>query len=224
VIIGFNTDVRHRGRVFHAQTEDKGLENPLIETLVYTKGQIHEAHHTRYDDVIAAGYDEKRVIQLMEDQHRRVIALIKSGHYLTEEEKAQVEKERAEKERAIGAMTQDERFLDEIVRDWINNEMEQEEVELIMSTGSEIMAGHPVQLRLKATKSISRGMIAGAKIVIRLISTTTEPRMLFEGETDRMGECIAGFALPQADGAHMAIIVRADSTFGSAELRQLVTK
>ena len=224
MIIGFNTDVKHRGHVFHAQTEDKGLENPLIETLVYTKGQIHEAHHTRYDDIIASGYDEKVVIRLMEDQHRRVIALIKTGHYLTDEEKVQVEKERAEKDRAIGSMTQDERFLDEIVRDWINNEMEQEEVELIMSTGSEIVAGLPVELRLKASKNISRGVVAGAKIVIRLISTTAEPRVLFEGETDRMGECVAGFALPAADGAHMAIIVRADSDFGSAELRQLVTK
>lgn len=224
MIIGFNTDVKHRGHVFHAQTEDKGLENPLIETLVYTKGQIHEAHHTRYDDIIASGYDEKRVIQLMEDQHRRVIALIKSGHYLSEDEKAQLEAERVAKERAIGAMTQDERSLDEIVCDWINNDMEHEEVELIMSTGSEIIAGQPVELRLKASKNISRGVVAGAKIGIRLISTTADPRLLFEGQTDRMGECVALFQLPPADGAHMAIIVRADSDFGTAELRQLVTK
>jgi hypothetical protein len=224
VIVGFNTDVKHRGHVFHAQTEDKGKDNPLIETLVYTKGQIHDAHQTRYDDIIAAGYDEKKVVHLMEDQHRRVIALIKSGHYLSEDEKAQLAKEQAEKERAIGAMKDDERSLDEMVCDWVNNEMEHEEVELIMSTDSELVAGQPVELRLKASKNISRGLVSGAKIVVRLISTAAEPRVLYEGLTDRMGECVARFALPPADGANLAIIVRADSDLGTAELRQLVKK
>ena len=224
MIVGFNTDVKHRGRVFHAQTEDKGKDNPLIETLVYTKGQIHDAHQTRYDDIIAAGYDEKKVVQLMEDQHRRVIALIKTGHYLTAEEKAQIAKEQAEKERAIGAMKDDERSLDEMVCDWLNNEMEVEEVELIMSTSSDLIAGRPVELRLKASKNISRGLVSGARIVVRLISTASEPRVLFEGATDRMGECLAQFMLPPSDGANMAIIVRADSDLGTAELRQLVQK
>jgi hypothetical protein len=224
VIVGFNTDIKHRGRVFHAQTEDKGRDNPLIETLVYTKGQILDAHQTRYAELVAAGYDEKQVVRLMEDQHRRVIALIKSDHYLTEEEKAQVAREKAEKERAIGAASENERHLDELVRDWIDNEMEHEEVELIMSTDSELVAGAAVELRLKASKNISRGLVANAHISIRLISTVAEPQVLFEGKTDRMGECVARFAIPPAEGGNSAIIVRADSDFGSSELRQLVKK
>src|SRR4051794_22707590 len=35
MITGYNTDVRYRERVFHVQTEDKGLQNPSIETVVY---------------------------------------------------------------------------------------------------------------------------------------------------------------------------------------------
>jgi hypothetical protein len=224
LIVGFNTDIKHRGRVFHAQTEDKGKDNPLIETLVYTKGQILDAHQTRYDELVAAGYDEKQVVRQMEDQHRRVIALIKSGHYLTEDEKAAVAREQAEKERAIGAASENERHLDELILDWINNEMEHEEVELIMSTDSELVAGSAVELRLKASKNISRGLVAGAKITIRLISTVAGPEVLYEGVTDRMGECVARFALPPAQGGNAAIIVRADSDLGSSELRQLVKK
>lgn len=224
MIVGFNTDVKHRGRVFHAQTEDKGKDNPLIETLVYTKGQIHDAHHTRYDDLVASGYDEKQVVRMMEDQHRRVIALIKSGHYLTPEEKAQAEREAAEKERAIGAMTEDERGLDELVYDWINNEMEHEQLELIMSMDSELVEGSTVELRLKASKNISRGTVAGARVSVRLISTVSEAAVLFEGVTDRMGECVARFELPKLAEGNAAIIVRADSDFGSSELKQLVKK
>ena len=224
MIVGFNTDVKHAGRVFHAQTEDKGKDNPLIETLVYTKGQIHDAHHTRYDDLVTSGYDEKVVVRLMEDQHRRVIALIKSGHYLTDEEKASWERERAEKERAIGAMKEDERSLDDLVCDWINNEMEHEQLELILSTDSELIAGMPVELRLKASKSISRGTIAGATVSVRLISTVAEPQVLFQGVTDRMGECVARFQLPRLADGNAAIIVRADADLGSSEQRLLVKK
>jgi hypothetical protein len=224
VIVGFNTDIKHRGRVFHAQTEDKGRDNPLIETLVYTKGQILDAHHTRYDEMAQAGYDEKHVVNLMEDQHRRVIALIKSGHYLTPEEKAAAEREAAERERAIGSRSHDERSLDDLVYDWINNEMEHEQLEIIMSMDGELVAGHPVELRLKASKNISRGMVAGAKVSVRMISTVSEPSLLFEGVTDRMGECVARFSLPSLADGNAAIIVRADSDLGSSELRQLVKK
>ena len=224
MIVGFNTDIKHRGKVFHCQTEDKGKDNPLVETLVYTKGQILDAHQTRYEELLRAGYEEQKVVQMMEDQHRRVIALIKSGHYLTEEEKATVARELAEKERVIGAASADEKHLDELILDWINNEMEHEEVELIMSTDSELVAGSAIELRLKASKNISRGLVSGAKITIRFISTVSEPVVVFEGTTDRMGQCVARFQLPPLRDGNGAIIVRADSELGSSELRQLVQR
>jgi len=40
VITGFNTDIKHGERVFHVQTEDRGLTNPVIESLVYVGGEI----------------------------------------------------------------------------------------------------------------------------------------------------------------------------------------
>ena len=40
MVTGYNTDVEHDGRVYHVQTEDKGTDNPMIETLVYRGGEI----------------------------------------------------------------------------------------------------------------------------------------------------------------------------------------
>ncbi len=40
MITGFNTDVEYEGRVFHVQTEDKGRTNPVVESLVYSGGEI----------------------------------------------------------------------------------------------------------------------------------------------------------------------------------------
>ena len=40
MITGFNTDIKHNDKVYHIQTEDKGLQNPYIESLVYVGGEI----------------------------------------------------------------------------------------------------------------------------------------------------------------------------------------
>ena len=40
MIVGFNTDIQYRDETFHIQTEDKGKNNPTIETLVYHSGEI----------------------------------------------------------------------------------------------------------------------------------------------------------------------------------------
>ena len=32
-ILGFNHNLRHGGRVFHVQTEDRGLGNPIVESV-----------------------------------------------------------------------------------------------------------------------------------------------------------------------------------------------
>jgi len=53
MVTGFNTDVKHDGRVYHVQTEDKGLQNPIIETLIYMGGEILAARRTSYADLIA---------------------------------------------------------------------------------------------------------------------------------------------------------------------------
>ena len=40
MITGFNTDVEYDGRTFHVQTEDRGQRNPVVESLVYSGGEI----------------------------------------------------------------------------------------------------------------------------------------------------------------------------------------
>ena len=59
VITGFNTDIEHDGVVYHVQTEDKGLDSPLILSLVYSGGAILASKRSRYEDLIAAGLTKK---------------------------------------------------------------------------------------------------------------------------------------------------------------------
>ena len=81
MITGFNTDIRHNDKVYHIQTEDKGLQNPYIESLVYVGGEILASKKTSYAEQAKSGVDEKWIGSLMEQQHRTMIAAIKRGRF-----------------------------------------------------------------------------------------------------------------------------------------------
>ncbi len=81
MITGFNTDVKHKSRVFHIQTEDKGEANPCVESLVYVGGEILATKRTSYAEVVKNGKDDVAVQDLMEQQHRTMIAAIQRGRF-----------------------------------------------------------------------------------------------------------------------------------------------
>ena len=79
MITGFNTDVEHDGITYHVQTEDKGLDTPLMLSLVYTGGAILASKRVRYDDLIAAGFDERVLAERLLRQHKLMCAAIRAG-------------------------------------------------------------------------------------------------------------------------------------------------
>jgi hypothetical protein len=81
MITGYNTDVRHNDVVFHVQTEDKGLSNPFIESLIYVGGQVLASKRASYGELLAAGKEEKDIVVLMDHQHRTMIAAIRHGKF-----------------------------------------------------------------------------------------------------------------------------------------------
>lgn len=79
MITGFNTDVEHDGITYHVQTEDKGLDSPLMLSLVYTGGAILASKRVRYDDLIASGFDERVLAERLLRQHKLMCAAIRAG-------------------------------------------------------------------------------------------------------------------------------------------------
>src|SRR5512134_2472445 len=88
VITGFNTDVKFRGLVYHVQTEDKGRDNPLIETLIYKGGEILASRRLPYAELIRDRDAEKAIAGLMEEQHKAMILEVKRGKFAPPEEQA----------------------------------------------------------------------------------------------------------------------------------------
>jgi hypothetical protein len=79
VLTGFNTDIEYKGVVYHVQTEDKGLESPLILSLVYAGGAILASKRSRYEDLIASGFDEEVLAKRLKRQHSLICAAINAG-------------------------------------------------------------------------------------------------------------------------------------------------
>lgn len=79
MITGFNTDIEHDGVIYHVQTEDKGLESPIILSLVYTGGTILASKRSPYQDLIAKGYSDEALAERLKRQHRLICAAIHSG-------------------------------------------------------------------------------------------------------------------------------------------------
>jgi hypothetical protein len=81
MLTGYNTDIRHDEIVLHVQTEDKGLENPAIESVIYLKGRVLAAKRTAYAKLLEEGKGEKEIAALMEQQHRTILAAIRAGRF-----------------------------------------------------------------------------------------------------------------------------------------------
>ena len=81
MLVGFNHNIMYKGEVFHIQTEDSGIANPHIITLLYRGGTIISSKKTSYADIIKIENLEKVVEELMKDQHKEMLRNLKSGQF-----------------------------------------------------------------------------------------------------------------------------------------------
>lgn len=104
MITGFNTDIEYQGITYHVQTEDKGVETPLILSLVYDRGTILASKRSPYDDLLLEGFDEKALTERLQKQHKLICAAVRAGRI--EDLKRMTMKESALKQK--GLVTQKE--------------------------------------------------------------------------------------------------------------------
>ena len=238
MITGYNTDVEHLGQVLHVQTEDKGLETAWIESLVYAGGQILARKRSSYKTLLDAGRGRADISELMDRQHRLVIAEIRRGRFDTKlsgmtpkkaepepastlvAEAAALAEQAAE---AAGpAPTEAGPSLDQVILDYLNSEAEQEQLVLVMDTEDELRLGQRARLTLSARSSISSDPIGGVEVAARLISTTDGPATLGVGTTDDKGLLELTITMPAMRQGTAALIVSATSNLGGAEIKQLL--
>lgn len=81
MVVGFNHNIKHKGKMYHIQTEDSGLENPHIITHLFVGGNILASKKTSYADIVAAENLAQVVRELMEEQHKEMLRNLINGVY-----------------------------------------------------------------------------------------------------------------------------------------------
>jgi hypothetical protein len=234
LITGFNTDIKHNDKVYHVQTEDKGVGNPYIESLVYVGGEILASKKTSYAEQVKSGIDDRWIGGLMEQQHRTMIAAVKRGRFdqpteitssaiPTPPSEVVLEAASAEPETAPGP-TGDEKTLDQVIIDYLVSEAESEHLQLSLLNQVDFIAGAVIELRVAARKSLSQAAIPAAAIEVKVISTTEAPRVIFRGKTAADGTTTVRCTIPAFRDGTAAVIISAQSPIGNDEVKQLVKR
>ena len=80
-VTGFNHNIKHRGKMYHVQTEDSGVNNPHIITHMFVGGNILASKKTSYADIVNAENLAEVVRELMEEQHKEMLRNLLNGVY-----------------------------------------------------------------------------------------------------------------------------------------------
>ncbi len=245
MLTGYNTDVQHEGVVYHVQTEDKGLETPIILSLVYVGGAILASKRAPYDDLIAAGFDEAILAERIQRQHKLICAALhtgrledlkrmsegapeKTGRRKKSESPASkapsitpgraVEKGNAsgEPRRDVGNVSQD-RFPISVASDADGS------LRVALLEERELRAGDFVTLRVQVSRTSPAGQaaVSRARVVLKTLGTSFKPASTFS-ITDKHGVALIFAALPAFETGRAAILLRAEADGETAELRRVV--
>ena len=78
MVMGFNTDIKHEGVVYHIQTEPR--KDAGIDTTVYTKGAVIHKFKSSYQDLLdLPDFSDEKLKRRLEEQHRHIISRIRGG-------------------------------------------------------------------------------------------------------------------------------------------------
>jgi hypothetical protein len=241
VITGFNTDVKHKNRVFHIQTEDKGEANPCVESLVYVGGEILATKRTSYAEIMGDGTDEHAVQDLMEQQHRTMIAAIQRGRFDGPNGGLQIpdgmsptpgampvrESDPAEDATSPAGMAspiQSDRSLDQLVLDYLASSEMPEDVEVSFTPKAEFVSGRSFQSKLKATSGSPARPLSGATVQVRIVCTSARPTTAFQGKTASDGSCAISFLVPSFPNGNAAVVIRVTGPSAGTEVQFPIKK
>ncbi len=84
-LVGYNTNVRHRGKVYHIQTEDSGVRHPHVVTHLFADGgRIVASRKTSYAEHLEREDLPQLVKRLMREQHKAMFIALRQGKFDTD--------------------------------------------------------------------------------------------------------------------------------------------
>ena len=229
MLTGHNTELLHDQIAFHVQTEDKGRANPQVVSLIYVGGRVLAAKRTSYADLLAQGLGEKDIAELMERQHRTMLAAIRHGRFDDHVRKLY---EAHPPGAAVAAGPTDNhgdhsleelgQSLDEMVSQFLGAEVPETLALVVDTGGAPPRPGEEAEIALLALAMPGERRIVGAEVTVELISPFEPPQLLASGTTDEEGCWRENLQVPSAVAGLAALIVAVRSPVGDAEEKILL--
>lgn len=86
-LLGYNTNVRHKGKLYHIQTEDSGVKHPHIITHLFADGgRIIASKKTNYAQYLGSENLSEVVKKLMQEQHKAMFIALRDCVYDEDED------------------------------------------------------------------------------------------------------------------------------------------
>ena len=246
MITGYNTDVEFDGVVYHVQTEDKGLDTPVILSLVYSGGAILASKRASYDDLVARGFDETVLAARLQRQHKLICAAVHAGRI--EDLKQLGSREPAAATLSVNAGLEKEPSVAEdqpkVEAEPTEPPVERAEVEIesagdrfsissdasehsgltVMLSGShELRGGSSVTLRLNVLRRGPGGKerVPDAKVTVKMLGSNFPSKTTY-ATTDARGTVVVLISLPDFKDGRAAVLIQAEANGEVAELRKIV--
>jgi hypothetical protein len=81
-LLGYNTNFRHKGKLYHIQTEDSGIDHPHVITHLFADGgRIVASKKTSYAERVGSEGLADQVKKLMTAQHKAMLIALRDGVY-----------------------------------------------------------------------------------------------------------------------------------------------
>lgn len=229
--------------VYHVQTEDKGINTPLILSLVYRDGAILASKRTPYDDLLVKGFDEALLTKRLQRQHKLICAAVHAGRIAELKQLSERDAERRHspqpEQSGDDAPAQIENPAADSEQDQVGGRVEPSEVTTSRFPISEhadeeafrvsfleepvLRGGESVTLRVLVTRRGQQGQLAVAKarVTLKVLGSSFRSESTIT-TSDHDGVALLFARLPKFNRGRAAILVRAESEGETAELRRII--
>ncbi len=223
MITGYNTDVEYGGVTYHVQTEDKGLQTPMILTLLYVGGAILASKRTPYNDLVASGFDEDVLRKRLERQHKLICAAVHAGRIEDLKRMGEREPPVPQKDDAPHSTEPEPATVTQSTNAAITIGADEEGFTVKLVEEPDLLGGRSITLKLVVGR-ISDGYldpIKGARVKVTTLGTAFSPTSV-TSLTDEKGIAEVSVSLPAFESGRAAILVKAEAGGETAELRRII--
>lgn len=203
MLVGYNEDVVVEGITYHVQSEDRGVKNPLLETLVYSGGTIlHQEKHS-YEELVEDGeVDQKVLARRLEKQHKDLLRRARHGEFAPEGA------------RTLGDLIPADGPLEEVLDAFLRDDPEVELLRLVWKPDRNVPKVRGVLHVMLDGKDLP---VPEALCEVRAVRADGSPSTLADGESGPDGTFRVDVDMPWA--GLVALVFRAERGPGGGRLR-----